>query len=89
MIASRWDRMGDLAVWVRSRGGAAPESSRMAAAMELQQGKKEAMAPQQAPSLFLGFSHGGNLSKEPAWLCFRRISCSCAYLICYAFGWRD
>ncbi|PAN48405.1 hypothetical protein PAHAL_9G380100 [Panicum hallii] len=41
-----------------ARGGGAPESSRMAAAMELQQGQKEAMAPQQAPPLFLDFSHG-------------------------------
>ncbi|RLN40081.1 putative BOI-related E3 ubiquitin-protein ligase 3 isoform X1 [Panicum miliaceum] len=72
--------MGDLAVWVLSRGGGAPESSRMAAAMELQQGQKEAMALQQAPPLFLDFSHGGNLSKAPAWLCFCRISCLSALL---------
>jgi E3 ubiquitin-protein ligase BOI and related proteins len=83
VIAGRLDRMGDLAVWVLSRGGGAPESSRMAAAMELQQGQKEAMAPQQAPPLFLDFSHGGNLSKAPALLCFCRISCSCAYMRCF------
>ncbi|OEL16338.1 hypothetical protein BAE44_0022643 [Dichanthelium oligosanthes] len=45
--------------FLASRGGGAPESSsRMAAAMEMQQAQKEAMAPQQAPPLFLDFSHG-------------------------------
>ncbi|XP_066387381.1 BOI-related E3 ubiquitin-protein ligase 1-like isoform X3 [Miscanthus floridulus] len=39
-------------------GGGTPESSRLAAAMELHQAQKEAMAPQQAPPLFLDFSHG-------------------------------
>ncbi|TKV94851.1 hypothetical protein SEVIR_9G322900v4 [Setaria viridis] len=38
----------------RGGGGGAPESS----PMELQQGQKEAMAPQQAPPLFLDFAHG-------------------------------
>ena len=55
----------------------------MAAAMELQQGQKEAMAPQQAPPLFLGFSHGGNLSKMPTWLSFCWIMRSYAYLLCF------
>ncbi|CAD6204535.1 unnamed protein product [Miscanthus lutarioriparius] len=51
--------MGDLSVWVGSSGGGGtPESSRLAAAMELHQAQKEAMAPQQAPPLFLDFSHG-------------------------------
>jgi hypothetical protein len=61
--------MADLGVWVLSRGGGgggAPEDSRMAAAMELQQGQKDAMAP----PLFLDFAHGGNPSEAPAWLCF-------------------
>ncbi|KXG38894.1 BOI-related E3 ubiquitin-protein ligase 1 isoform X2 [Sorghum bicolor] len=39
-------------------GGGTPESSRLVAAMELHQAQKEAMAPQQAPPLFLDFSHG-------------------------------
>jgi len=60
-------RMGDLSVWVgSSSGGGTPESSRLAAAMELHQAQKEAMAPQQAPPLFLDFSHGGNQIKQNA-----------------------
>ncbi|XP_066344617.1 BOI-related E3 ubiquitin-protein ligase 1-like isoform X1 [Miscanthus floridulus] len=43
---------------VSSGGGGTPESSRLAAAMELHQAQKEAMAPQQAPPLFLDFSQG-------------------------------
>nr|CAB3500117.1 unnamed protein product [Digitaria exilis] len=41
-------------------GGGAPEreSGRIVAATELQQAKKEAMAPQQPPPLFQDFSHG-------------------------------
>ncbi|CAN6294230.1 unnamed protein product [Urochloa humidicola] len=40
-------------------GGGAPENGRMAAAaMELPQAQKEAMAPQQGPPLFLDFAHG-------------------------------
>lgn len=58
-------RMGDLSVWfVSGGGGGTPESSRLAAAMELHQAQKEAMAPQQAPPLFLDFSHGGNQIKQ-------------------------
>ncbi|KAL6642663.1 hypothetical protein ACP70R_020844 [Stipagrostis hirtigluma subsp. patula] len=49
--------MGDLGVWLVSRGGA-PESSRAAAAMELPLAPREAIAPQQHPLLFLDFSHG-------------------------------
>ncbi|XP_062200220.1 probable BOI-related E3 ubiquitin-protein ligase 3 isoform X2 [Phragmites australis] len=41
-----------------ARGGGAPESSRMAAATELSQAQKEAMAPQNPQHLFLDFSHG-------------------------------
>nr|CAB3495221.1 unnamed protein product [Digitaria exilis] len=41
-----------------ARGGGAPESGRIVAAMELHQAQKEAIAPQQHPPLFLDFSHG-------------------------------
>ena len=55
-----------MSVWVVSSGGGTPESSRLVAAMELHQAQKEAMAPQQAPPLFLDFSHGGNQIKQSA-----------------------
>ncbi|KAL6906368.1 hypothetical protein ACP4OV_003969 [Aristida adscensionis] len=49
--------MGDFGVWLVSRGGG-PESSRAAAAMELPQAQKEAMAPVHPSPLFLEFSYG-------------------------------